>query len=87
MQSTIQIRIDESTKKKAKKILDEVGLDLSSGIKLFLSQVVIVKGIPFLPSTNAKRIRARWDREVENALKKGKGYASTKKMLDDILGN
>lgn len=45
--STIQIRIDDKIKKSAKKILDEVGMDMSSAIKIYLKQIVISKGIPF----------------------------------------
>jgi DNA-damage-inducible protein J len=45
--TTIQLRIDESTKKAVKKTLDKLGLDLSSAIKIYLMQIVIKKGIPF----------------------------------------
>ena len=45
--STIQIRIDEKTKKSAKKILDKIGMDMSSAIKVFFRQIVITKSIPF----------------------------------------
>jgi len=45
--STIQLRIDAETKKKAKKTLDALGLDMSSAIKLYLKQIVIRNGIPF----------------------------------------
>ena len=45
--ATVQIRIDEKTKRSAKKILDEIGLDMSSAIKLYLNQIAIRRGIPF----------------------------------------
>lgn len=45
--SHIQIRIDEKTKKSAKKILDGLGVDMTSAIKIYLKQIVITKGIPF----------------------------------------
>ncbi len=45
--TTLQIRIDEEIKSKAKLILDALGLDLSTAIKLFLIKVIHVKGIPF----------------------------------------
>lgn len=45
-QDTIQIRIDRKTKQKAKAMFEEMGLDMSSGIKLFLHNVVLSKGIP-----------------------------------------
>ena len=45
-QTTLQIRIDESTKEQAKEILAELGLDLSSAIKLFLRNIIITESIP-----------------------------------------
>ena len=46
MNTTIQVRIDAKTKSEAQKILKKVGIDLSSAIKMFLSQVVSKKTIP-----------------------------------------
>ena len=45
--TTIQVRIDERTKKGSTKILNDLGLDMSSAIKAYLKQIMIVKGIPF----------------------------------------
>lgn len=45
--STIQIRIDEKTKKSAKKVLDSIGMDMSSAVKVYLHQIVVTQGIPF----------------------------------------
>ena len=84
MNTIINIRIEKSVKNKAQKTLESMGLDLSSGIKLFLNQVIAEEGIPFTPSKNAAKIRAKWDAEVAEALK-GKGYATAKEMMDDIL--
>ncbi len=85
MNTTINIRIDKKTKEGAQHTLEAMGLDLSSGIKMFLTQVVMEQGIPFTPSKNAKKIRARWDKEVAEALKNGKRYITAREMMDDIL--
>jgi len=45
-QETIQIRINAKTKAAARKTLDELGLDMSSAVTLFLHNVVNQKGIP-----------------------------------------
>lgn len=45
--TTIQLRVDKKTKKEAKKTLDEIGLDFSSAIKLFLKSVIATESIPF----------------------------------------
>ncbi|MCC6323392.1 type II toxin-antitoxin system RelB/DinJ family antitoxin [Candidatus Nomurabacteria bacterium] len=84
MNTVINVRIEKSAKNKAQKTLESLGLDLSSGIKMFLNQVVEEQGIPFVPTKNASRIRARWDRELAETIKNGKGYTSTKKMFDDL---
>ena len=44
--SQIQIRIDDKTKKDAQHILEEVGQDLTSAIKIYLKQIILFKGIP-----------------------------------------
>lgn len=45
--STIQVRIDEKTKKSAQKVLNEIGLDMSSAVKIYFKQIILNKGIPF----------------------------------------
>lgn len=45
--ATIQLRIDNATKKSAKNILDKLGIDMTSAIKIYLKQIVINEGIPF----------------------------------------
>jgi DNA-damage-inducible protein J len=44
--TTIQIRIDDETKISVKRILDELGLDMSTAIKMYLKQIVRNEGIP-----------------------------------------
>ncbi len=43
----IQVRIDAKTKKEAKKILDSLGIDMSSAIKIFFRQVINTRNLPF----------------------------------------
>lgn len=83
--TTINVRIEEKTKKAASKALASIGLDLSSGVKLFLHQVVTEQGLPFTPTKNPAALRAKWDAEVEDAIKNGKRYKSGKELLDDLL--
>ena len=42
----LQIRIDAKTKKEAKRVLDSLGMDMSSAIKIFLRQVINTKNFP-----------------------------------------
>ena len=70
----INVRVEEKTKRAASKTLADLGLDMSSAVNMFLKQVVAEQGLPFTPTKNAKKIRAKWDHEVEEALKRGKVY-------------
>lgn len=45
--TTVQVRIDEKTKKSAKKVLDDIGIDMSTAINVYFKQIVIYKGLPF----------------------------------------
>lgn len=44
--TTIQVRIDNKTKQSAQKVLNELGLDMSSAIKVYLKQIILHQGIP-----------------------------------------
>ena len=69
--TTIQVRIDEKTKRQARKVFSDVGLDMSSGIKLYLTRVAKEKAIPVslhVPNAETRRAikeaRARKNLEV-----------------------
>ena len=55
MNTSIKTRIEPELKHQAEATLNALGLGLSSGIRLFLTQVVLNQGLPFpvtLPSPN-----------------------------------
>ncbi|OGI77462.1 hypothetical protein A3C57_03020 [Candidatus Nomurabacteria bacterium RIFCSPHIGHO2_02_FULL_33_12] len=84
---TVQIRIDEKTKLAAQKTFKMMGMDMSSGVKMFLTQVVKDQCFPFVPNTKKNiAMRKEWDKEVADALKNGKRYTSAREMHEDILG-
>lgn len=82
--TNVIIRIDEKLKKQTKTILEKQGLDMSTAIKMFFSQIVIEKGLPFLPTHNEATLKKRWDAQVDDAVKNGKGYSSAKELFADI---
>ncbi|MBA4319843.1 MAG: hypothetical protein C0412_15705 [Flavobacterium sp.] len=45
----IQIRIDLKTKKQVKKILEELGLDISTAVKMLFKQIIHTGTLPFSP--------------------------------------
>jgi len=47
MTKTLQIRLTEDLRAEAETVLQEIGLDVPSAVRLFLSQVVRTRSIPF----------------------------------------
>ena len=45
--TTISLRIDYETKEEFRKIVENMGLDTSSAIKMYIKQVIKDKKIPF----------------------------------------
>ena len=45
--SVIQVRVDTKLKTEAESLFSEMGLDLSSAMRLFLKQAILHNGIPF----------------------------------------
>ena len=89
MTTTLQIRIDAKTKNAAQKAFRSMGLDMSSGVKLYLTQVMHTKSIPFpvwsfdyLPREEKLKIV----KEAKYALKHNKSYATIQEAHRDILG-
>lgn len=86
--ATLNIRIDESLKNKASKTFNNMGLDLSSAVKLFLHQSVSEQRIPFEIRTVNGYTKAYEDellREVNQVKEdirtgKSKGYKNIKEM-------
>ena len=48
----IQLRLDEGLKIKAERVLEDLGLDMPTALRLFLKKIVSTKAIPFRISLN-----------------------------------
>ena len=48
----IHVRIDDDTKKQAQQILSDMGLYISTAVKMFIKQVVLNRSFPYLPSAD-----------------------------------
>lgn len=56
--SAINIQIDTETKQEATKILNDLGLSMSTAINLFLRQVIKNDGLPFeVVNTPSRRLK------------------------------
>lgn len=80
MNTVINIRTDKSVRDEAKKVFSKMGLSTSAGINIFLHQVVTEKGLPFIPTSDLKKIRARRDSQAKKSLK-GKKYLNAASAL------
>lgn len=95
LNDTIQLRIDKTTKNQASQIINKLGLDLSTAIKLYLKQIIINKGIPFVLVTKNgytpefERDLLKEEKELIEQYDAGKikAYKSVKKMHQDILNS
>lgn len=86
-QSTIQIRIDAKTKRESRKVLDEIGLDMSSAVKILLRNIVITKSFPLeLRTVNGFTIREEklMLADAEEARKNGKRYTDLDELFKDL---
>lgn len=90
MNTTIQIRIDQTTKSKAQKAFKNMGLDLSSGIKYLLTQagkadsLSYICDFGYMHNYNTEKAK-KMHKEIEYAKKHGKRFSSAQEMMDDIL--
>ncbi|MBI1812824.1 type II toxin-antitoxin system RelB/DinJ family antitoxin [Candidatus Peregrinibacteria bacterium] len=87
--SVIHVRTDAALKKKAQKMLKQMGLDLSSAVNLYLRQIVVTGGIPFeIRTVNGftPAQERRMLKEAAWAKKHGKRYNSADELFQDILG-
>ena len=83
--STVQIRIEPQLKASVEKVLDDLGLSMSSAISLFLKQVVLHDGLPFpVKIPNAETLAALNEAKTLKADLAEKGL--TKEELYQDLG-
>ncbi len=86
----LQIRIDSKTKKETKAILDQLGLDMSSAVKMFFKQIINTKNIPFeIRGENGLTLRkAEFLREaIIDAKNSPKSFKSGTALIKDALKN
>lgn len=87
--SAINVNVDTNIKKQATEILNSLGLNMSTAINMFLTQVVKQDGIPFEvknPKPSRKLKKALKEAEgIASGKIKTKGYKNVHQMFEDIL--
>lgn len=88
-QTSVNIRMDEETKKAFDKFCDEIGLSVSAAFNIFAKTVVREQRIPFALSVetpNAETVAAMNEYyEMKAHPEKYKRYASLREAMDEVL--
>lgn len=89
--SAINIQVDSKTKKEATNILNDLGLNMSTAINLFLRQVIKRDGLPFEvvnPKPSKELLMALKETEdIINNPDKYKGYKDIDELKKELLSD
>ncbi len=81
----VNVRTNPATKLAAQRVFEKMGLDLSTGVNMYLARVVQDKAMPFVPRTVngfTPAYEARILRETAQAEKYGKRYTADEVMRE-----
>ena len=87
--TNINVRVDTELKKSAENLFDDLGLNMTTAITMFLKSAVSNDGIPFevkrkTPNKETKLALAEYE-EMKNHPEKYKRYGSFDEVLDEVL--
>lgn len=86
--TTLNVRVDENVKKEASVLFNDLGLDLSTAVNIFLRQSIMRGGLPFdvvKETPNAETLAALEEvEEMKKHPEKYKGYTDLDEMWADI---
>ncbi len=89
--TNINVRVDSELKKSAETLFNDLGLNMSSAITMFLKSAVSHEGIPFevkRPSPNAVTIAALSEyAEMKKNPDSYKRYDSFDSLMDEVLSD
>ena len=80
--TNLNIRIDKTVKESSEKVFEELGLNMTTAVNIFLRQVIRVNGIPFEIKGNIPKQETieAMEESIAIANEKEKGYTS----IDDL---
>lgn len=84
--TTINLRVDETVKKEASELFEDLGLDMSTAVNLFLRQAIRHGGIPFeIKRENPETLAAIEEvNKIRNGEIKVKRYSDVNEMFKDL---
>lgn len=74
----INVKVDQDLKDQSSKILEDLGMDMTTGIRIFLNQLVKTEGIPFEVTLRKSLYQQAMD-DVKN------GNVETFNNVDDLF--
>ena len=78
----LQVRIDDEIKNKASALFNELGIDLSTAVRIFFLKCIAVGGIPFEMNINNTSLKAL--AAMESMGKRSKELGNDRMTLDEI---
>ena len=88
--TNINVRVDTELKRSAESLFNDLGLNMSSAITMFLKSAVSHDGIPFevrrVPNAETRAALAEYE-EMKNNPDDYKRYASFDDMVDEVLAD
>lgn len=82
--TTINIRVDENLKKEASELLEELGLDMTTAMNLFLRKLISHGGIPFEIRRNDTLQALREVEKIRAGELKAKRYRNVDELIEDL---
>ena len=87
--SSLNVNVNAETKKEASKVLDELGLNMTTAINIYLKQIVKHNGIPFevknrVPNHKLKKALKETDKIIKGKVN-SKAYSSAEDLMKDII--
>lgn len=72
--ANIQVRVDDALKKDAQAVAHAMGIDVATAVRMFLTQMVKVKGLPFQPVADPfySEANQRYLKRAAEEMKQGK---------------
>ena len=83
-ESRLSVRVDNTTKKQAEAVFAALGMNMSTGINIFLSQVVRSRAIPFSLELNSDPVERRMREAVNAKVSAAKSSGSPVALYDDL---
>lgn len=90
MKTSVNIKMEENVRDQAKKLFDELGLDMTSAVNIFLKAAIREQSIPFaLSTTDQDKMQSELEKKLrldirtsEQEIKKGQGIPFSQAMRE-----